>query len=134
MDDIQLFRILGSISRKATTEMNGLVRDLGLDNNLFLYLLRIAENEGLNQVDLSNLLQIDKTTLSRGLKKLEILGYIEKRTDPENKKYKQLFTTIKGNEAAKAVANLESDYVNSSLKELNQADKNKLAKILSNIS
>lgn len=76
MNDIALFRLIGSISRQATTDMNQYAATYQLDNNLFLYVIRIVENEGISQSELAQLVKIDKTTLSRALKKLEIENYL----------------------------------------------------------
>ena len=74
MDYRQLFRQMGFISRQAMMKMNQKASNYGLDNNLFLLLIRIVENEGLSQSQLAELVQIDKTTLSRSLGKLEDRG------------------------------------------------------------
>ncbi|KXT81691.1 Transcriptional regulator, MarR family [Streptococcus sp. DD11] len=79
MDYRQLFRQMGLISRQAMLKMNQQARSCGLDNNLFLLLTRIVENEGLSQSRLAEMVQIDKTTLSRSLGKLEERGLIVKK-------------------------------------------------------
>lgn len=43
-------------------KMNQKASNYGLDNNLFLLLIRIVENEGLSQSQLAEMVQIDKTT------------------------------------------------------------------------
>jgi len=91
MDYRQLFRQMGFISRQAMMKMNQKASNYGLDNNLFLLLIRIVENEGLSQSQLAELVQIDKTTLSRSLGKLEDRGLIIKKTKAQNKKFKELY-------------------------------------------
>ena len=89
MDYRQLFRKMGLISRQAMMKMNQKASKYGLDNNLFLLLIRIVENEGLSQSQLAEMVQIDKTTLSRSLGKLEDRGLIIKKTKAQNKKFKE---------------------------------------------
>lgn len=79
MDHRQLFRQMGFISRQAMMKMNQEASNYGLDNNLFLLLIRIVENEGMTQSQLAEMVQIDKTTLSRSLQKLEDRGLIIKK-------------------------------------------------------
>ena len=79
MDYRHLFRQMGIISRQAMMNMNHEASQYNLDNNLFLILIRIVEHEGLNQSQLSHMVKIDKTTLSRSLRKLEDKGFITKK-------------------------------------------------------
>lgn len=80
MDYRHLFRQMGIISRQAMMNMNHEASQYNLDNNLFLILIRIVEHEGLNQSQLSHMVKIDKTTLSRSLRKLEEKGFITKKS------------------------------------------------------
>ena len=95
MDYRHLFRQMGIISRQAMMNMNHEASQYNLDNNLFLILIRIVEHEGLNQSQLSHMVKIDKTTLSRSLRKLEEKGFITKKVNSQNKKFKELFPTTK---------------------------------------
>ena len=44
------------------------------------------------------MIKVDRTTIARAVKKLEQKGFIEWRSDPQNKKIKHLFVTEKGKE------------------------------------
>lgn len=133
MDNTKLFRLMGSISRQATTDINQKVTHYGLDNNLFLYLMRIVENEGISQVDLVNKARVDKTTLSRALKKLENKGFIIKATNPANKKFNQLFPTDEAKDIYRKLYSLEQDYIAKALEKLDASEKIALSKLLTKI-
>lgn len=75
----QLFRQMGFISRQAMMKMNQEASQYELDNNLFLILTRIVEHPAIHQSQLAELVQIDKTTLSRSLRKLEERALIVKK-------------------------------------------------------
>ncbi|WP_338344238.1 MarR family winged helix-turn-helix transcriptional regulator [Fructobacillus evanidus] len=124
---------MGSISRRATKEMNLAASQYQLENNLFLYLIRIVEHEGLTQSDLAELIQVDKTTLSRALKKLDDRGYIDKVTDAQNKNYKQLYPTQKARGRYEVLAKLERQYIKERLATLSGAELASLNKILNKI-
>ena len=53
-------------------------KGLDLERNQHVFLMRVVENPGINQEDLSQLLRIDKTTVAKALKKLEGKGYIKR--------------------------------------------------------
>ncbi|WP_338345488.1 MarR family winged helix-turn-helix transcriptional regulator [Fructobacillus cardui] len=124
---------MGSVSRRATKEMNLAASQYQLENNLFLYLIRIVEHEGLTQSDLAELIQVDKTTLSRSLKKLNDRGYIDKVTDAQNKNYKQLYPTQKARDRYEVLAKLERQYIKGRLATLSATELTDLNKILNKI-
>ncbi|GMA07333.1 transcriptional regulator [Tetragenococcus halophilus subsp. flandriensis] len=132
--DITLFRQIGTISRKASTEMNRLATNYQLDNNLFLYLIRITENEGISQSALVKLMNIDKTTLSRAIKKLEKDKYIIKKPNPDNKKFNQLFVTEKTKNLYTKLSKLEQQYAYQALSNLTLSEKKTLDSLLTKIN
>lgn len=133
MDSTKLYRLIGSISRQSTTSVNQQVSQLGLDNNLFVYLMRIVENEGLSQVELVTMARVDKTTLSRALNKLIAEGYIDKVTDPQNKKFKNLYPTKKGKEVYNQLYRIEQAYIQNALKDVSPSEQLTLGKTLEKI-
>ncbi|CAK1235095.1 DNA-binding transcriptional regulator [Fructobacillus tropaeoli] len=133
MIELEVFRQMGSVSRRATKEMNQAASQYQLENNLFLHLIRIVEHEGLTQSDLAELIQVDKTTLSRSLKKLDDRGYIDKVTDSQNKNYKQLYPTQKARDRYEVLARLECQYIKGRLATLSATELTDLNKILNKI-
>ncbi|GEN94200.1 MarR family winged helix-turn-helix transcriptional regulator [Pediococcus ethanolidurans] len=133
MDSTKLYRLIGSISRQSTTSVNQQVSQLGLDNNLFVYLMRIVENEGLSQVALVTMVRVDKTTLSRALNKLIAEGYIDKVTDPQNKKFKNLYPTKEGKEVYNHLYRIEQAYIQNALKDVSPSEQLTLGKTLEKI-
>ncbi|WEV45429.1 MarR family transcriptional regulator [Streptococcaceae bacterium ESL0687] len=133
MNKIDVFRMMGSISRRAMTQMNHEASKYGLNNNLFLYLLRIVENEGIAQSELVSLVQVDKTTISRAISKLEKLGFI-RTSQEEGKKYKRLYSSKKGLEVYPKLVQLENNYVNGTLERLTEGQVFELFKLLEQIN
>lgn len=56
-----------------------------------MFLTRICENQGINQIDLSNLLKVDKTTTTKAIKRLIEEGYIDKKRDDIDKRMWRLY-------------------------------------------
>lgn len=69
--------------------------DLGHDVR---YIMFIYDNPNCSQEDLVNMFSQSKGNVAKVLKKLEDLGYIERKTNPENRRKYMLNTTQKGNE------------------------------------
>lgn len=76
------------------------------------------------------MIKVDRTTAARAIKKLETNGFIEKRSDKENKKIKKLFPTEKGKELAPYIIK-ENNYSNEvALQGLSQEEVATLASLL----
>lgn len=133
MDDTALFRLIGSISRQATSDVNQQVRSLGLANNLFIYLMRIVEHEDLTQAELVHLTRIDKTTLSRALGQLESRGYIVRVPDARDRKFKHVQPTNKAKLVYPQIRALEQGYVDRAMSGLSADQRQELQVILNQI-
>lgn len=93
MNDI--LREIGSISRMLDAIANIEFKELKLNKGQYIYLVRIFENEGIIPERLAEVIKVDRTTLSRAVRKLEENGFILKESDPFNKKIKHLYTKRK---------------------------------------
>ena len=133
MDYRQLFRQMGFISRQAMMRMNQEASQYGLDNNLFLILTRIVEHPAIHQSQLAELVQIDKTTLSRSLRKLEERGLIVKKTKAQNKKFKELYPTTSALKVYDKLIGFEDRYIQTKLHQLTSSELFQLEHILSKI-
>lgn len=133
MDYRQLFRQMGFISHQAMMKMNQEASQYGLDNNLFLILTRIVEHPAIHQSQLAELVQIDKTTLSRSLRKLEERGLIVKKTKAQNKKFKELYPTTSALKVYDKLIGFEDRYIQTKLHQLTSSELFQLEHILSKI-
>ena len=77
MNDI--LREIGSISRMLDAIANIEFKELKLNKGQYIYLVRIFENEGIIPERLAEVIKVDRTTLSRAVRKLEENGFILKR-------------------------------------------------------
>ncbi|SET23807.1 MarR family winged helix-turn-helix transcriptional regulator [Paenibacillus sp. NFR01] len=95
----EILREIGMIARALDSISNIEFKELQLSKGQYLYLVRIYENPGMIQEKLAEMLKVDRTTAARSIQKLELQGFIERRSDDANKKIKRLFTTEKGDQA-----------------------------------
>ncbi len=68
----------------------------GIGFGQFRYLLTIHDNYGLNQEELSHVLELDKTTTTRSLARLEEGGFIRREPDPGDNRAHLLHLTQRG--------------------------------------
>ncbi|MEH7347309.1 MarR family winged helix-turn-helix transcriptional regulator [Gottfriedia acidiceleris] len=107
----EILREIGMIARALDSISNIEFKEHDLTKGQYLYLVRIAENPGIIQEKLAEMIKVDRTTAARAIKKLEMNGFIEKKEDKENKKIKKLFATEKG-ESVYPFIKRENDYSN----------------------
>ncbi len=58
-------------------------------------LVRLSRQEGIRQADLADLMEIEPITLVRLLDRLQRLGVVERRHDPDDRRVRRLFLTPK---------------------------------------
>ena len=90
-------------------------------------------NPAIHQSQLAELLQIDKTTLSRSLRKLEGRGLIVKKTKQENKKFKELYPLTPALKVYDKLIGYEDRYTQASLHQLTSSELFQLDHILQKI-
>lgn len=102
-------REIGMIARDLDSISNVEFKEFNLTKGQYLYLVRIVEQPDIIQEALSDLIMVDRTTVSRAVKKLIADGLVEKQNDPDNLKIKHLRATEKGC-AIYQVIKRENDY------------------------
>ncbi len=69
------------------------VRQLGLTRAQAAVLIHLDRNEGINQVSLAQLMELEPITLVRLLDRLQTAGLIERRPDPTDRRARILYLT-----------------------------------------
>ena len=91
-----ILREIGIIARALDSIANIEFRDLELARGQYLYLVRIGEEPGIIQEELSDRLKVDRSTVARSVKKLADKGFIRELNDHSNQKIKKWILTEKG--------------------------------------
>ncbi|MCZ9311555.1 MarR family transcriptional regulator [Weissella koreensis] len=107
--DQTFLRRIGTIARALDSISNIEFKEIDLARGQYLYLSRITENPGITQMQLSELLCVDKTTTNRAINRLVEREIIVKQTDPINRKNQRLYSSKKGQILYETLSR-ESDY------------------------
>ncbi|MCO4473372.1 transcriptional regulator, MarR family [Streptococcus infantarius subsp. infantarius] len=91
----KIIRTIGDITRTIQIDSNNHFKEFGLNNHLYIYIVRICEQPGMFLGELADNVQIDRTTAFRTIKKLVKLGYFELKKDSVNQKIKRVYPTEK---------------------------------------
>ena len=86
-----ILREIGALSRCINSINDLKFKEINLQKGQFTFLTRICENPGINLIDLSNLLKVDKTTTTKAVQKLIEAGYIYKKRDDADKRIWRLY-------------------------------------------
>lgn len=84
-------REIGAISRCIQTINDSKFKQFNLERGQFVFLTRICENEGINPIDLSIMLKVDKATTTKAIQKMEEKGLIERKRDNIDKRMWRLY-------------------------------------------
>lgn len=94
----KLARLLKHISNYQSILLDKRFNKFGFGNGQYPFFLTIAGQEGLNQKEISDILQVNKATTNKAIKKLEELGYVETRVDADDRRLHCVYLTAQGHE------------------------------------
>lgn len=86
---------MGALARTIHAVVEIKFKELGLQKGQFLYLIRIHEHPGINLMQLSTMLKVDKTTTTKAVQKLMDKEFITKEKDPNDKRSYNIYPTSK---------------------------------------
>lgn len=89
----ELLRDVGALARCIQSINDVRFRGIGLQRGQFIFLTRICEHPGVNLVDLSALLRVDKTTTTKAVQKLMAGGLVDRERDASDKRMWRLVPT-----------------------------------------
>ena len=75
-----------------------------------LFLMMINEHEGITMKQLSALGSFDKGTTTKGINKLESIGYVRLEVDPHDKRSKLIYTTEKAKDIISMMYIIRKDW------------------------
>ena len=87
---------LAVASRRVIAAYRPLLEPMGLTHPQYLVMLALWEHEPLTVRDLSRLVSLESATLSPLLKRLESVGYLTRRRDPDDERSLQILLTPAG--------------------------------------
>ncbi len=91
--DSDILREVGMLARSIQSTSDVKFKEINLQRGQFVFLTRVYENPGINQIDLSNLVKVDKTTTTKAIQKLIDEGYVAKERDEKDGRMWRLYAT-----------------------------------------
>ena len=91
--DVNVGFLIHDVSRMMRAWFDGRAQELGLTRAQWRVLVHLAGREGLNQSSLADILELDTVTLGRHIDRLERDGWLERRSDPTDRRAWCLYLT-----------------------------------------
>jgi MarR family transcriptional regulator, transcriptional regulator for hemolysin len=96
----QIVSQLVETSRLLRNYIDSRAKTRGTTRAQWIVLFRLREQEGLSQVDLADVLELQPISLVRLLDRLVEHGLVERRSDPRDRRANRLFLTASGRQLA----------------------------------
>ncbi|GFP75550.1 MarR family winged helix-turn-helix transcriptional regulator [Clostridium fungisolvens] len=132
--DCRVLRFLGTIYRATNSKSDYKYKQFELQKGQYMFLTRICENPGINFVDLSNMLKVDKTTTTKAVHKLIDIGYLNKEQDERDKREYKLNPTKKGLEVYEFILEEERRQLEISFKGFSEEEKKLATELIKRMS
>jgi DNA-binding MarR family transcriptional regulator len=131
--DFTVIRAIGAIARTVQSESNARFRDVGLNNNGFIYIIRVCETPGMFLGELADAVHIDRTTAFRAVMKLVRDGFLRVESDARDKRMRRVFPSARGTEIYPQLHAYETQNSRRLLSRLTADERAELARLLNKL-
>jgi MarR family transcriptional regulator, transcriptional regulator for hemolysin len=98
--------LIHDVARLMRKNFNRRVQSFGLTQEQCRVILHLSRHEGIQQVDLAEVLEIKPITLARLLDKLQENGLIERRRNPDDRRAFRLYLTREAHSVLKKILDI----------------------------
>ncbi|MDD2332777.1 MAG: MarR family transcriptional regulator [Mesotoga sp.] len=118
------------ISRSANVYFSREMQKYGLGSGHFFFLRILMSREGISQKELSNILDVDKATTAKAMKKLAEAGYVKREIDSLDTRIYRLFLTDNGKKIGQELRRLGANFEEILTEGLSEDEKQQLQSLL----
>lgn len=130
-------RLNAAIYRNTQSIISSKLQNMNIKNGQYDFFYVISIREGLSQKDLSEHLDIGKSTTAKAVKDLITKGYVEKIKDDKDRRIDHLYLTEKGRKIAPLVSAIIKEFLTTAEKNMSDTELETLLllmkKVLSNL-
>jgi DNA-binding MarR family transcriptional regulator len=125
--------VISDVARLLRTEFDRRVRRLGITRAQWLVLTRLHRRPGASHSELAEMMEVEKATAGRMIDRLVANGWVERRTQPDDRRIKRVFLTSEAERVHKRIWRVAEDTVNAALAELSGQESRQLMNLLQRI-
>jgi DNA-binding MarR family transcriptional regulator len=125
--------LTADVARLMRTVFDRRVKELGLTRAQSLALRRLKRRPGASQSELADMMEIEKAPAGKIVDRLEERGWIERRTDPVDRRINRIFLTDRGERVHAVIWPIAQATVNDALVDLSEAEASQLMDLLTRV-
>jgi len=126
----EVLREVGMLARCIQSISDIKFREIKLQRGQFIFLTRICECPGVNLVEISNILKVDKATTTKAVQKLMDENYVRRERGNDDKRMWHLFPSAKAKEAYSYIIQEENQNIESCFNGFNLEEKEAVFQLL----
>lgn len=127
-------RYISCIYRHFHKYMQDQLQEYNLGSGQFHFLMMLYNKDGVNQETLAEILNIDKATSARAIKKLEEQGFVTRKRDTNDRRNYNVFLTEKAKKLQPKIKEILSTWTEILLKDISKEEQNQLFNLLEKIA
>ncbi len=121
------------VGRLLRTVFERRVRAFGLTRAQWLVIARVHRRPGLSQSEAADLLEIEKAPAGRLIDRMEAKGWLERRSDPKDRRINRLHLTAEAKRIHAAIWPIAEATVDDALGDLSTQERRRLTSIMKRI-
>ncbi len=122
--------ILSDVARLVRRNFNRQVQDLGLTQAQWQVLAHLSRNQGIRQIQLADILDMQPISVARIIDRMEASGWVERRPDPADRRAFNLYLKPQANPILEKMWEQGAHTRAQALKDIPVADQESLLRIL----
>ena len=125
--------VISDVARLLRTEFDRRVRRLGITRAQWLVLTRLHRRPGASHSELAEMMEVEKATAGRMIDRLVANGWVERRSEPGDKRVKRVYLTREAERVHKRIWRVAEETVETALADLSARESKQLFTLLQRV-
>ena len=125
--------VISDVARLLRTEFDRRVRRLGITRGQWLVLTRLHRRPGASHSELAEMMEVEKATAGRMIDRLVANGWVERRSEPGDRRVKRVYLTPEAERVHKRIWRIAEVTVETALADLSPRESKQLFALLQRV-
>ena len=125
--------VISDVARLLRTEFDRRVRRLGITRGQWLVLTRLHRRPGASHSELAEMMEVEKATAGRMIDRLVANGWVERRSEPGDRRVKRVYLTPEAERVHKRIWRVAEVTVETALADLSPRESKLLFALLQRV-
>jgi MarR family transcriptional regulator, transcriptional regulator for hemolysin len=122
--------VISDVARLLRTEFDRRVRKLGITRAQWLVLTRLHRHPGASHSELADMMEVEKATAGRMIDRLVANGWVERRSEPDDRRIKRVYLTAEAQRAHRRIWHVAEATLDDALTDLSAREAKQLMGLL----